>query len=184
LLPEQEGAAMISAGLSIREYGGYVFVNLHGELDVGDAARVADALTAVASRNPRIIVDLAALVFIDCCAVGELSRVRARARHAGGDLLLAAPCGQVRRILTLTAMTGVFPVCASLAEAVRIAGCSRAPCRRPAATVSSARCPGHPRHPHRNQRAGRRHPGRAAALSGSGRARTRPDHAMQLTRKD
>ena len=118
---------MISAGLSIREYGGYVFVNLHGELDVSDAASVADALTAVAFRNPRIIVDLAALVFIDCCA----------------------------------------------------------PCRGPAATVSSARCPGHPRHPHRrNQRAGRRHPGRAAALSGSGRARTRPDHAMQLTRKD
>ena len=80
---------MISAGLSIREYGGYVFVNLHGELDVSDAASVADALT----------VDLAALVFIDCCALGELSRVRvrvrARARPAGGDLLLAAPCGQV-----------------------------------------------------------------------------------------
>ena len=56
---------MISAGLSIREYGGYVFVNLHGELDVSDAASVAGALTAVAARNPRIIVDLAALVFID-----------------------------------------------------------------------------------------------------------------------
>lgn len=86
---------MISAGLSIREYGGYVFVNLHGEPDVSDAASVADALTAVAFRNPRIIVDLAALVFIDCCALGELSRVRAWARSAGGDLLLAAPCGQV-----------------------------------------------------------------------------------------
>ena len=96
---------MISAGLSIREYGGYVFVNLHGELDVSDAASVADALTSAAARNPRIIVDLAALVFIDCCALGELSRVRvrvrvrvrarARARPAGGDLLLAAPAGQV-----------------------------------------------------------------------------------------
>ena len=53
-------------------------------------------------------------------------------RRAGGDLLLAAPCGQVRRILTLTGMIGVFPVSASVAEAVRIAGCSRplAPARR------------------------------------------------------
>jgi anti-sigma B factor antagonist len=133
LLPEQEGAAMISAGLGIRECDSYVIVMLSGELDVSDAASVAAALTAVAARNPRIIVGLAALAFVDCCALGELSRVRARARQAGGDLLLAAPCGQVRRILTLTGMTGVFPVCASLAEAVRIAGCSRplAPARPP-----------------------------------------------------
>ena len=126
---------MVSAGLSIRECDSYVIATLRGELDVSDAASVAGALTAVAARNPRIIVDLAALAFIDCCALGELSRVRAEARQAGGDLLLAAPGGQVRRILTITGMTGVFPVCASLAEAVRIAGCSRAlalaPARRP-----------------------------------------------------
>jgi anti-anti-sigma regulatory factor len=59
LLPEQEGAAMVSAGRSIREYGGYVVVALDGELDVSDAASVADALTPVAARGPRIIVDLA-----------------------------------------------------------------------------------------------------------------------------
>jgi anti-anti-sigma regulatory factor len=59
LLPEQEGAAMVSVGRSIREYGGYVVVALDGELDVSDAASVADALTPVAARDPRIIVDLA-----------------------------------------------------------------------------------------------------------------------------
>jgi anti-sigma B factor antagonist len=140
LLPEQEGAVMISAGLSIRECDGYVIVVLRGELDVSDAASVAAALTAAAARNPRIIVDLAALAFIDCCALGELSRVRARARQAGGDLLLAAPCGQVRRALTLAGLTGVFPVCASLAEAVRIAGCTRplAPARRPPSPAPGA----------------------------------------------
>ena len=122
---------MVSAGLSICECDSYVIATLRGELDVSDAASVAGALTAVAARNPRIIVDLAALAFIDCCALGELSRVRAGARQAGGDLLLAAPGGQVRRILTLAGMTGVFPVCASLAEAVRIAGCYLAPARRP-----------------------------------------------------
>jgi anti-sigma B factor antagonist len=108
---------------------------LRGELDVSDAASVAEALTSVAARNPRIIVDLAALEFIDCCALGVLGR----ARRAGGDLLLAAPSGQVRRILTLTGMTGVFPVCASLTEAVRIAGCYRPLAPGPAASVPSAR---------------------------------------------
>ena len=116
---------MISVGLSIREYGGYVVVALDGELDASDAASVADAFTSVAARDPRIIVDLTALEFIDCCALGALGRVRAQARQAGGDLLLAAPRGPVRRILGLTGLTGVFAVHASLDEAVRIAGGAR-----------------------------------------------------------
>jgi anti-sigma B factor antagonist len=121
LLPEQEGAVMISVGLSIREYSGHVVVALDGELDVSDAASVADALTSVAARDPRIILDLAALEFIDCCALGALGRVRAQARQAGGDLLLAAPRGPVRRILALTGLIDVFSVHASVADAVRIA---------------------------------------------------------------
>ena len=122
---------MISVSLSIREYGGYVVVALDGELDVSDAASVADALTSVAARDPRIIIDLAALEFIDCCALGALGRVRAQARQAGGDLLLAAPRGPVRRILALTGLIDVFSVHASVEDAVRIA--------RPVATAGSQR---------------------------------------------
>ena len=120
MLPEQEGAAVISVGLGIREYGGYVVAALDGELDVSDAGRVADALTSVAARDARIIVDLAALEFIDCCALGALGRVRAQARQAGGDLLLAAPRGPVRRILALTGLIDVFCVHASVEGAARI----------------------------------------------------------------
>ena len=112
---------MIIVGLGIREYGGYVVVALDGELDVSDAASVADALTSVAARDPQIIVDLAALEFIDCCGLGALGRVRAQARQAGGDLLLAAPRGPVRRILALTGLIDVFSVHASVEDAVRIA---------------------------------------------------------------
>jgi hypothetical protein len=64
LLLEQEGAAMISAGLSTREDGGHLMVTLRGERDVVDAASVAAAL--------------------------------------------AAPRRQVRRILALTGLAGVF----------------------------------------------------------------------------
>jgi anti-sigma B factor antagonist len=120
LLPEQEGAVM-AAGLSTREYGGHVVVALYGELDVVDAESVMAVLAAVVARDPRIIVDLAALEFIDCCALGGLGRVRAQARQAGGDLLLAAPRGPVRRILALTGLIDVFSVHASVADAVQIA---------------------------------------------------------------
>jgi anti-sigma B factor antagonist len=125
LPPEQEGVVMASDSLSTRAYGGHVVVALCGELDVVDAASVMAVLAAAAARDPRIIVDLAALEFIDCYALGALGRVRSQARQAGGDLLLAAPRGQVRRILTLTGLIDVFSVHASVEEAVRTAGCSR-----------------------------------------------------------
>ena len=70
---------MATAGLSTRECGGHVVVALDGELDIVDAASVMAALAAAAAGNPRIIVDLAALEFIDCCALGALGRVRAQA---------------------------------------------------------------------------------------------------------
>jgi anti-sigma B factor antagonist len=125
VLPEQEGAVMANVGLSTREYGGHVVVALHGELDVADAASVMAVLAAAVAGNPRIIIDLAALEFIDCSSLGALGRVRAQARQAGGDLLLAAPRGLVWRVLTLTGLIDVFSVRASVDEAVRTAGGSR-----------------------------------------------------------
>jgi anti-anti-sigma factor len=121
LLPEQEGTVMTAAGLSTREYGGHVVVALNGDLDVVNAASVMAVLAAAVARDLRIIVDLAALEFIDCCALGALGRVRAQARQAGGDLLLAAPRGPVRRILALTGLIDVFSVHASVEDAARIA---------------------------------------------------------------
>lgn len=112
---------MASVSLSTREYGGHVVVVLCGELDVLDAASVEVMLAAATVRNPRVIVDLSALEFIDCCALGALGRVRAQARQAGGDLLLAAPRRQARRILTLTGLIGVFSVHASVDDAARTA---------------------------------------------------------------
>ena len=113
---------MFSVDLSTRECGGHVVVTLRGELDMPDAASVAAALAAVAARQPEIIVDLAGLEFIDSSGVAALARGRKHARHAGGDLLLAAPQQQVLRVLTLTRLIEVFPVHASVDEAVGSAG--------------------------------------------------------------
>ena len=117
---------MAIVGLGTRDYRGHVVAALQGELDIVDAASVIAVLTAAAAGNPRIVVDLAALEYIDCHALGALGRLRAQARQAGGDLLLAAPHGPVRRLLDLTGLIGVFAVHASVDEAVLAAGCSPA----------------------------------------------------------
>src|SRR6266581_5855092 len=109
---------MFSVNLSTREGDGHVVVVLGGDLDVVDAAGVAAALAAVAAREPEIIVDLAGLEFIDSSGVAALARGRKQARHAGGDLRLAAAQQQVLRVLTLTRLIEGFPVHASVGEAV------------------------------------------------------------------
>jgi anti-anti-sigma factor len=108
---------MVSVDLNVRECDGHVVVALRGELDIADAVSVAAALAAVAARERAIIVDLAGLEFIDSSGVAALARGRKHARHAGGDLLLAAPRQQVLRVLTLTRLIDAFPVHASVAEA-------------------------------------------------------------------
>jgi len=108
---------MALVNVSIREGDGRVVVVLRGVLDVVDAASVAATLATVAAREREIIVDLAGLAFMDSSGVAALVHGRNQARVAGGELLLAAPQPQVLRVLTLTRLTDVFRVCASVDEA-------------------------------------------------------------------
>ena len=117
---------MFSVAMNTRKYGGHVVVALYGELDVADAAAVAAALAVVAARGPGIIVDLAELEFIDSSGIAALARGRKLARHAGGDLLLAAPRREVLRALSLTSLFDVFPVHASVDKAARRTAAARA----------------------------------------------------------
>ena len=116
---------MFSVDLSTRECDGHVVVALRGELDLADAADVAAALAAAVAGEPRIIVDLAGLDFIDCGGVAALARGHRLARQGGGELLLAAPQQRVLRVLAITRLAGEFSVHASVEEAAGSAGRSR-----------------------------------------------------------
>ena len=113
---------MLDMDLGSGECGGYSVVALRGELDVIDAADVADALEAFAAHEPRIIVDLAGLAFIDASGIAALWRGRRRARDAGGDVLLAAPHRIVRQVLAIIWEGDGFAVHASVAEAAARSG--------------------------------------------------------------
>ena len=113
---------MVSMDLSTRESDGQAVVALRGELEVADAASVAAALVAVAARARVVIIDLACLEFIDSSGMAALVLARLQARRAGGDLLLAAPQGQVLRVLAVIRLDEVFSVHASVHEAASRAG--------------------------------------------------------------
>jgi anti-sigma B factor antagonist len=109
---------VFSTILRIRGCDGHLMVTLRGELDLVDAAAVAVALMAAADREPRIVVDLAGLAFIDVTGITALARARKYARRAGGDLLLAAPRPQLTRLLAIDALAYRFSVYARAEEAV------------------------------------------------------------------
>jgi anti-anti-sigma factor len=131
---------MPGTALSTRDCDGHVIVVLSGELDMLDAALVTAGLAAATAREPQVIVDLAGLEFIDCSGITVLLRGRRLARHAGGELRLAAPRPRVLRVITLTRLTDVIPVHASVAEAAAMA----APFLRAAAPQARALRPRRP----------------------------------------
>jgi anti-sigma B factor antagonist len=113
---------MVSVELSTRARDGQVVVVLRGELDVGEAAKVAASLAVVAASGCTVIVDLEGLEFIDSSGLAALVRARQHARRAGSDVVLAGPQRQVLRMLAITRLIDVFAVHACVDEAAGIAG--------------------------------------------------------------
>jgi len=113
-------------GVSVKKNAraGCVVVALSGELDVCTAADVVCALTPQAA-GAWIVLDLAELAFMDCYSLGEIMAVRAQARRAGGDLVLAGPQPVVLRLLVLCDVVSRGLVFASVDEAVSGAGSAR-----------------------------------------------------------
>jgi len=110
---------MFNVDLSVGSFDGHAVVALCGELDLFDTSDVASHLIAtVAAYGPSIIVDLAGLTFIDSCGLGVLVRALRWTRESGGDLSLAAPQRQVRRVLEITGLIDVFWVYPSVKQAV------------------------------------------------------------------
>ena len=102
---------------------GHVVVALCGELDVTGAAEAEAAIAALVARGQYLVIDMSALVFLDCAALGALRRVRGLARRGQHHITAAAPQPLVRRLLALTGSHEVFCIQASVAAA--IAGIAR-----------------------------------------------------------
>lgn len=85
-------------------------VVVKGELDAGTVPGLRGQLEPLADSGSHLILDLAGLRFCDCAGLTLFLRMQQRARAAGGSLQLAAPTALVRRLLTLTRLSGVIPV--------------------------------------------------------------------------
>jgi anti-sigma B factor antagonist len=144
-LAPEEGGLMTSVEKRA-PVGGHPVVALAGDLDfAGAAAAAAEVEVAVGiTAGQRLIIDLAALEFVDCSGVRALLSVQELARQAGGDVLLAVLQTPVLRLVTLLRLADVLGAHASVAAAAVSAGPARCAASWPA--VSTAH-PGKPAAP-------------------------------------
>ena len=95
-----------------------VVVHLAGELDLYNAHQVREALLACCEEQPeRLVVDLAAVEFIDSTALGVLVEARSRMTDRQA-FMLAAPGAETRRALEVSGLDKHFAVRASVEEAL------------------------------------------------------------------
>lgn len=103
-MAQQQGAA-----LTVRDEwdGNVATVTVEGEIDTTTAGALSDCLSSVVAKNPaRLILDLAAVGFLDSSAVHAV----VQARHAlPGEcpVVLRSPPRQARRVFELTGLDSV-----------------------------------------------------------------------------
>ncbi len=85
--------------LDVRRDGEATWVRATGELDQASAPQLRDCLTALAGE---VVLDLAALEFLDSSGLGVLIRANRELQETGGALRVRSPQPQVRRVLDIT----------------------------------------------------------------------------------
>ncbi|MFD5814069.1 STAS domain-containing protein [Streptomyces sp. f51] len=88
-----------------------------GPLDLNTASILEHTVDEALNHHPTVILNLTGVTFCDSSGLNTLIRLRRRAQHSGGELILAAPTQQMMRLLTITGAHSVFPIHGSLTEA-------------------------------------------------------------------
>ena len=90
---------------------GGVSVRVLGDVDVHTAARLGEQLGEFMGGNAqRIVVDLSGVPFCDSTGITVLVNAANRLHASGRQLVIRDPSTQVRRVLEVTGLTGVFQI--------------------------------------------------------------------------
>ena len=98
---------------------GVIVIAPTGRLDVAGAPALKDAVgEAVKNGQPRLVIDMEGVSFVDSSGLGSVVAALKQARSSKGDVRLAAPNQQVRVVLELTTLDRVFPFYATVEDAL------------------------------------------------------------------
>ncbi len=96
---------------------GYAVLRPEGELDAYSVAQFREAFSAI-SDEPRLVVDLAQVQFIDSAGLGALIGGIRKLRENDGRISVFCDRSNINRLLHTTGFNRIVPVKETMAEAV------------------------------------------------------------------
>lgn len=105
--------------LDVASRGSWQVLSVVGDLDVTSSPQVRNEVVRLLTDGAtHLVIDLAAVPFVDSFGLGVLIGALKRTRAGGGELVLVVTDPGVRRLLSLTGLDEVFDLAESLDEAV------------------------------------------------------------------
>jgi anti-sigma B factor antagonist len=107
--------------LHVTASGGFTVVEVGGEIDIASAPELRECLhQMIDAGSRRLVVDLRQVSFIDSMGLGVLVGATRRLRGLGhdGSIQLVCSDGLVLRVLRVTGLDRLFPVHATLFDAL------------------------------------------------------------------
>jgi anti-sigma B factor antagonist len=109
--------------VTTRQEGGFTIVAVSGEVDLYSSPRMREAILAGVSRkNPRVIVDLTKVSYMDSSGIATLVEALQLTRKHSGRLVVAGLSERVREVFELARLESVFELSPTVAAAVQSAG--------------------------------------------------------------
>jgi len=107
--------------LTIEKIGDITIVELQGEqLDASNAKEFKHEIAPVIEANPRMVLDLGRLRFVDSSGLGAILSCLRQLNAAGGDLKLCGLSKPVRALFELVRMHKIFDIYGTRDEAARM----------------------------------------------------------------
>jgi len=105
--------------VGVRTDGGVSVVDVAGEVDLYTTPRLEEALArAAAGTPPLIVVNLTHTTYLDSTALRVLTAARKRVREREGDIALVSTQPKIAKLLSITGLDQLFPLCATEGEAL------------------------------------------------------------------
>ena len=109
----------IELQLETRAEGTWTILDVGGEVDLSTAPALREQLESLIAGGARdLVVNLEQVGFMDSSGLGVLVAVQKRLAEAGGRMALVCREGPTLKVLAITGLDRVFPVHASVADAV------------------------------------------------------------------
>jgi len=108
-----------SATVTIREEesGRPLVIRIAGEIDLSNAALVAQKIHEAEGNSANVVLDLEQLQFMDSTGLGVVVNLGKRVKERGGELAIVIGKPSIRKLFSITAFDKRFRIFDSAAEA-------------------------------------------------------------------